>query len=306
MEIFKQPNFDFVGKRKIAYLFSLFFILLGMVSLIVHRGGNWGIDFTGGVLVQLKFPEPIGSAEIRELLSAEGIARPFIQEVPHDNVVIIRVKEKGLNPDLIAEKLKRIFATHLLQNIPVIERSELVGPVVGTYLIKAALKAFSFVFLGIIIYVAIRFKGTIWGIAAVVALLHDTFIVFGFLSLLNKEITLVVVAAILFLIGYSVNDTIVIFDRIRERLKMRLKENLAQVLNQGVNATLSRTLITSVTTLFVALALFIFGGAVIHDFAFVLGWGVIVGTYSSIFIASPLVYEWYKKFERSPAGQKKR
>lgn len=306
MEIFKQPNFNFVGNRKIVYLISLALLLSGGVSLILHGGPNWGIDFTGGALVQLKFPEPIATAEIRQLLSQNGIEKSQIQRVSRTNVAIIRVKEAEIDPSLTGEKLQEIFTTQLTENVPIVERNEMVGPVVGAYLIKLGLKAFVLAFLGIIIYVAIRFKGTTWGITAVVALLHDFFIVFGLLSVFNKEITLAVVAALLTLIGYSVNDTIVIFVRIREHLRLRLKETFEESINRGINETLPRTVITSVTTLFVALALFIFGGEIIHDFAFVMVSGIIAGTYSSVCISGSLVYDWHRLGQsRSPKGKRR-
>jgi preprotein translocase SecF subunit len=167
-----------------------------------------------------------------------------------------------------------------------------VGPRIGKYLTNRALLAIILSLSGIIIYVAFRFKSPVWGISAVIALLHDVFIVLGLFCIFDKEITLTVIAAVLTLAGYSVNDTIVIFDRIRENLSLMRKETLNKIINTSINQTLSRTAITSLTTEFVLLSLFFLGGEVIHDFSFVLLFGVVIGTYSSIFIASPIVYEF--------------
>jgi len=280
---------DFLGKRRLAFLFSGSLIIIGLFAVISKRGGNFGIDFTGGTIVQIKFKKKVNVERLRKAISPLGWKDINIQEFVGSSSFVFRlpVLEKG---DEAAYKIEEAFKK--IDPDIVLERVEMVGPVVGKYLVKLALKAFIFAFIGIIIYIGIRFKGTVWGIAAVIALIHDVFITFGLLNVFNIEISLVVVSALLLLAGYSVNDTIVVYDRIRENLKLRRGKDLKEVFNISITQTLSRTLITSITTLLVVLALFFFGGEIIHDFSFALLIGIIIGTYSSIFIASPLVFAW--------------
>ncbi|MFH1715254.1 MAG: protein translocase subunit SecF [Elusimicrobiota bacterium] len=287
MNLFQNTNIKFIQKKKIAYLLSGILITAGIISMIIKGGPNWGIDFTGGALVQINFTEAVTNDEVRTGLETIGFSNVTLQRFVGSNVVIFRLQQSAQVTGPLMETLK----TNMNKNF-VVERIEMVGPAVGIWLVKRAALAFSFAFLGIICYVAIRFKGGVWGVAGVLALIHDVLIVVGIFSILNKEITLPVVAALMTLVGYSINDTIVIYDRIRENLRVRYKEAKEKVFNDSINQTLSRTVITSGTTLVTVLALFLFGGKVIHDFSLVLLLGVIVGTYSSIFVASPIVYDW--------------
>lgn len=297
MQFFGKTNFEFIEKRKKAFILSGLMILVSGYA-IFHKGVNLGIDFTGGTLVQINFSQEIAVGGMRETLSRHELSGATIQKFPNTNVLIIRVKSLDVGPLEIVQKLTSIFQEEFPQNQFTIERNEVVGPVVGEYLKKRGIKAFLFAFLGIIIYVAWRFIGGIWGLAGVTALIHDVFITFGIFTILGKEITLPIVAALLTLAGYSINDTIVVYDRIRENIKLQYKKPLIEVINSSINETLSRTTMTSLTTLLVVLSIFILGGPVIHDFSFAILIGIFIGTYSSIFIASPLVYEWKVKKSR--------
>ena len=283
---------DFIGYRRIAFVISGVLIFIGIFQVWKKKGGNFGIDFRGGTLVQLRFKKEIKVEKIREVLEKNGFKDTNIQEVIGSNSFIFRFPVMEKSEDL-SFRIENLFKE--IDPDVIIERIEMVGPVVGKYLIKLALKAFIFAFLGIIVYIGIRFKGTIWGVSAVIALVHDVFITFGLLNLVGCEISLVVVSGLLLLAGYSVNDTIVVYDRIRENLRLKGGKDLKEIFNLSIRQTLSRTLITSITTLLVVLALFFFGGEVIHDFSITLLFGIIIGTYSSIFIASPIVWSFLEK-----------
>lgn len=294
MELFKDSNIDFLKYRRSTFAVSVILIILGVYFIFFGNGPNWGIDFTGGSLVQLGFSQPVTSSEIRDALSKHGMGSSLFQTFSRSNEVIIRVQEEKEDPIKISNELVRIFSEEMPDQEIEVSRNEMVGPLVGEYLKKQAILAFSLAFLGIILYVGWRFKGGIWGLAGVIALIHDVFITFSVLVLMGKEITLIVVVALLLLAGYSINDTIVIYDRIRENMRIFYKKPLYETFNLSINGTLSRTVITSSTTLFVVLSLFFFGGEVIHDFSFALIIGIIIGTYSSVFIASPIVFQWKK------------
>jgi len=294
MEFFGKTNFKFIGKRKKAFIFSGLMILVSGFA-IFYKGINFGIDFTGGTLVQINFSKEVTVKEMRETLSKHDLSGATIQKVPNTNVLIIRLRKADLGPFQIAQNLTSIFQEEFPQNQFTIERNEVVGPVVGEYLKKRGIKAFLFAFLGMTIYIAWRFIGGIWGIAGVLALIHDVFITFGIFVILGKEITLPTVAALLTLAGYSINDTIVVYDRIRDNIRLHYKKPLVEVMNSSINETLSRTVMTGVTTQLSVLAIFFLGGPVLHDFSFAILIGIFIGTYSSVFVASPLVYEWKRK-----------
>ncbi len=293
MQFFKETNIKFIEKRKFAFVISIVLILLAVYSIFIKKP-NWGIEFVGGSLVEIAPSQRISISQLRKILDKNGLQGFSIQSFANSNNFIIRVKkEPQLHTALgIADKLQDIFKKDLSQVNINIQRVEMIGPVVGRFLKSRAYKAFFWAFLGMIIYIAWRFKGGVWGIAAVVALVHDVFITFGVITLLQKEITLPIVAALLTLAGYSINDTIVVYDRIREYIKILYKKPLIEIINLSINKTLIRTVNTSLTTLLVVLALFFKGGTVIHDFSLTLLIGIIIGTYSSVFIASPIVYAW--------------
>ncbi|OGS46003.1 MAG: protein-export membrane protein SecF [Elusimicrobia bacterium RIFOXYD2_FULL_34_15] len=291
MQFFKKTNFDFVGKRKIFFGLSASLILISIFSIFFHKGLNYGIDFSGGTLIQLKFNQHIPLSDVRNILSKNGVTGE-LQDFPQQNSILVKVKgtEAG-----ISENIQGIFKREVPQNPYVLERSEYVGPTIGKHLVNQAFFALFWSFVGIIVYVAFRFKSGIWGAAGVIAIIHDVFITVGLFSVLNREININVIAALLTLAGYSINDTIVIFDRMRENIRLYRKDTLYELINRSVNETLSRTVITSLTVLLVLLSLFFFGGEVIHDFALALLFGVIIGSYSTIFVATPIVYEWEKR-----------
>jgi preprotein translocase subunit SecF len=294
MELIKPgTNFNFVGKMKIAFTISLGIIVISMASLVMHGGLNLGIDFAGGTLVQVKFSEATNVDKIRDALATINIENSIIQQFGYkiNNEYLIKTEMssselKGLS-DSIGEALATVYSKDEFE----IRRVEVVGPKVGKDLRQKGILAMVYAMIGILIYITWRFEFR-YAIGAILALTHDVVITIGVFSLLNKEFTLPIIAALLTIIGYSLNDTIVVYDRIRENLRGLKKDGLEQIINSSVNQTLSRTILTSGTTLLVVGALFFLGGAVIHDFAFALLIGVIIGTYSSIFVASPIVLVW--------------
>jgi len=289
-------HIDFLGKRKIALGLSAILIIISLLSLIPSiRGLNFGIDFTGGTLVEVKFKQAPSIADVRASIKPAGYEQAIIQEFGSPEEIIIRVQNKGAEDsssisNAILDSLKAQFGA---ENIDM-RRVEFVGPQVGEELTQAGISAVLIAMLAILIYVTLRFEFR-FAIGADAALLHDITIVLGVFALTGSEFSLPVVAAVLAVIGYSLNDTIVVFDRIRENLesnrKLKHPEDEVKVCNDSVNQTLARTLMTSFTTLLVVLALFFLGGEVIHGFAFALLVGILVGTYSSIFIASPVMLQ---------------
>ncbi len=291
MEFIKPDiHFDFVGKMKMAFGISLAMIIISLASIVWHGGLNYGIDFAGGTLVQVKFNIPFTIDKIREAFRPLGLQNSIIQQYGPQEIVVRTAESasdlKGLSGK-VEETLSRTFGEKAIE----MRRVEMVGPKVGKDLTKKALLAIMFSWIGMLIYIAWRFEFR-YAVGGILALVHDTIITIGAFSLLNKEFDLTIVAALLTIIGYSINDTIVVFDRIRENSRKNIKQPLAEVINDSINQTLSRTILTSFTVFVVLVALFFFGGPVIHDFAFALIVGVLVGTYSSIFIASPIVLAW--------------
>jgi preprotein translocase subunit SecF len=297
MQLFKRTNFDFIGKRYYAFGFSVLLLGVGFASLFAKHGPKLGIDFTGGSLVQFSLKEKLSTSDLRQTLDAGGYRDVEIQDVGEGQSVIIRVPKSAASADTVAHELYGIVKAKFPNALDADEqvavpRAEYVGPAVGRALADQAVKAIFWASVLIIIYVGFRFKSVVWGFCSIVAVLHDVGSIIGVFSLLNKEITVTVVAGILTLAGYSMNDTIVIYDRMRENLRLSKKETLAEVINRSINETLSRTIMTSLTVAITLLVLFFFGGQVIHDFSFAMLWGVFVGSYSSIFVAAPLIYEW--------------
>lgn len=293
MELIKPDiNLDFIGKRKIALFVSLAILLVGLVSIVVKGGPNYGIDFAGGMIVQVKFNQDTNAAEIKQALEDTALSGLSVQTFGDgDNEFLIRTpttssEVEGLNIQ-ITDSLQEKFGADAVE----LRRAEMVGPQVGKDLRQKGLLAVLYAMVGILIYVTWRFEFR-FAVGSIVALLHDILITIGIFSLFGKEIDLPIVAAFLAIIGYSLNDTIIVYDRIRENMNKYGREGFPSVINHSINETLSRTIMTSGTTLLVVFALFIFGGGVIHNFAFALLVGVLVGTYSSIFVASPFLLLW--------------
>jgi preprotein translocase subunit SecF len=292
MQIIKHDiNIDFVGKRKIALIVSGIVILLGLVSLVVKGGPNLGIDFVGGTLVQVKFTESTDAAKIKDGLASLDLGSVVVQRFGDDpNEFLIRVQESTKGKDLsgmISESLNTVYGEGMVD----LRRVEMVGPQVGKDLREKGILSLVYAMIGILIYISWRFELR-FAIGAIVALLHDVLITIGAFSITGREIDLPIIAAFLAIIGYSLNDTIIVYDRIRENYGKHQKKGFSAVVNHSINETLSRTILTSGTTLLVVLALFIFGGGVIHNFAFAMLVGILVGTYSSIFVASPVLIFW--------------
>ncbi len=289
-QLIKNANINFIGRRKIFITISLILIGIGIVSLILHGGPRFGIDFEGGTLLQVKFQQPVEVSQIRSALATEGYSEAVIQSYGSNNEYIIRVKVPA-TAEAELNKIKKSLATLQGETGYEIRRVETVGPKIGKELRGDAVAAVLIAMLGIVIYISIRFQFR-YAVAAIIALVHDVMITLGFFSVTDMEINLTVIAAFLFIVGYSLNDTIVVFDRIRENVKNMRREKFERIANISINETLNRTIITSTTTMLAVLSLLFFGGKVIRPFALALVVGLIVGTYSSIFIASPVVVAW--------------
>jgi len=301
MEIVKPGiKIDFIGKMRLAVLISAALMFLSVVSLLYHKGPNWGVEFVGGTQVHVKFSDTIKPDTIRSILGEANLSPEAVQQLglAKDNEYLIRFSAKSLSTEELEEfsnKSKGVFEEALGKGKIDLLGIDYIGPKVGRELIGKGIGAIILGWVGILIYLIIRFDLR-FSLGAVIALIHDTTITMGAVSITDKEFTLTIVAALLTIIGYSVNDTIIIFDRIRENIGLIGKGRLSDIVNISVNQTLSRTILTSVTVFLVLLSLFFFGGAVIHDFAFALIVGVIVGTYSTVFVASAFVLYWeYKK-----------
>jgi len=294
-------NVNFVGRRKLALALSILLILVGLVSLLVQGGPNYGIDFSGGTLVQVQFAKPTDAAGIKAALDDPSLGSVVVQRFGDDSSeFLIRTQNVsgglGRLSDLIGASLSKSYGEAQVD----IRRVEMVGPQVGKDLREKGLMAVLYAMVGILIYVSWRFEFR-FAVGAVIALIHDVLITLGLFSLFGKEIDLPIIAAFLAIIGYSLNDTIIVYDRIRENMARHGREGFAAVVNRSINETLSRTILTSGTTLLVVLALFFLGGGVIHNFAFALLAGIVVGTYSSIFVASPILILWDQRRKKNAA-----
>ena len=294
MEFIKPGiNIDFVGKRKIFISMSITLILIGIISLIIKGGPKYGIDFAGGTIVQIKFKKPTKISELRKAMGKNVSVQSFGDS---GDEFLLRFSQSSADTEALSKDITARLIKSFGKNSYEIRRIEMVGPKIGKDLRKKGLLAVIVALIGILIYVSVRFEFR-FALGAIIALVHDVLITLGMFSILNKEIDLTVLAAFLTIVGYSLNDTIIVYDRIRENMKKYVKGLFGNIINKSINETLSRTILTSGTTLFVVLALFLFGGGVIHDFALALLIGIIVGTYSSIYIASPilLLFEKNKK-----------
>jgi preprotein translocase subunit SecF len=344
-------NIDFIGKRKIAFVASLTLIAACIVSLVVRGGPRYGIDFSGGTLVQVRFSQKTEPHAVKKALAAVGMDITSVQGFgkEQDFEYLIRAAKTSGALESIASKTKESLESLDPQNRVEIRRVEMVGPKVGKDLREKALLTMFSAILFIVIYISGRFElkwilsivmasclfvtlfvlenfgvpvpmliamavmltlalgfylKLRYAMGAIIALIHDVFITVGVFSITDKEFTLPIIAALLTIIGYSLNDTIVIFDRIRENIRKYHRQPYHVVINRSINETLSRTLLTSLTTLIVVVALFVLGGGIIHDFAFALIIGVITGTYSSVFVASPVLLAWHEA-TRGPRGHRR-
>jgi preprotein translocase subunit SecF len=281
----KRPNIDFMGHRRIAYVVSGLMILLSIVSLAT-RGLNFGLDFTGGTLIEVSFPAAADIDLVRSNLGDAGLGDAVVQTFGEPKDIVVRVPPRGVeesSAELSTVVLQAL--QHGVEGDVVMRRVEFVGPQVGEELAEQGILAVIYAFIGIFLYVMMRFQ---WRFSAgsIAALFHDVIVTMGIVSVVQIPFDLTVVAAVLAVIGYSLNDTIVVFDRIRENFPRMRKSTPIEVINRSLNETLSRTLMTGVTTLMVLVALYIFGGEVLHGFSFTLIAGIVFGTYSSVYVAS--------------------
>ena len=282
-----------MGAQKLTSLLSIALIIAGIVSLVMKGGPILSIDFTGGTIAQIKFDQAVDVAKLRNTLGEYGFTNAEIIKFGSVEEVLIKTQFSGSSNE-ISEKL-----TTALGETFILRRVESVGPKIGRELQQDALVAIGLALMMILIYIAFRFDAY-YALGSVAALIHDVLITLGVFSLLSYEINLSIIAAFLTIVGYSLNDTIVVFDRIRENIPKYMKKTLTEIVNLSLNETLSRTVITSLTTMMVVVILFIWGGEVINLFAFALIVGVCVGTYSSIFVASPVVLYFEKRSKGNP------
>ena len=299
MQFFSNANVNFVGRMKGAFILSAVLLLVGIGSLIVKGGPALSIDFTGGTILQVRIHPAPTVAEVRGAIERDiafagvqvqdfGAADEFL--ITFRNISEGNIGEGDADP---AGQMKARLVESFSASQVELRRQESVGPKIGAEIQTAAMNSVFAALVLIVLYITVRFVFR-YGIAAILALVHDVMITLGIFSLLNMEISLSIIAAFMTIIGYSLNDTIVVFDRIRENMRLRRRESYREVINRSINECLSRTILTSLTTFFVAGTLWLLGGPVIHDFAFALSFGVIVGTYSSVFIASPILVWWYE------------
>jgi len=293
MELIGKTNIDFIGKRNIAFVISGIIALIGIIGIIqIARGAaNMGIDFSGGTAIQLKFSQPVSLELARSALAKHNLKEANLQEIKEGNKLLIKVGKANVAVGKVADTIEEVFKKEIPGNSFVVESSTEIGPSIGDKLRKDTLVAIVISMIGIIIYIAWRFDFK-FGIGAAVATLHDVLAMFAVFFALDKEINLLFITAVLTIAGYSLTDTVVVFDRIRENLHKDLKGAMQSIFNKSINEVLSRTIVTSLTAFLAALSLFFFGGEVIHDFAFALVIGISVGTYSSVFVASPIVALW--------------
>lgn len=293
MEII-PPNtrFDFIGKKKYTWWISLLAILVSLGSIFLQGGLRYGVDFAGGILIQVRFSKGVEISEVRHALEASGLKDAMVQNFGEENEFLIRLEKTSLDLEEMSKKIQSSLQEQFKEKASEIRRVEVVGPKVGKDLKRKALWAIGLSFLAMLVYVAWRFKQVSYGLGGIVALIHDIIVTFGAISIARLEFSLSLMAVILTIIGFSINDTIVIFDRVRENIKKIRKESLENIFNISINETLGRTILTSGTVMMVVIILFLFGGPVIHDFAFTLMIGLISGTYSTIYVASPVVLFW--------------
>ena len=306
MEIFKQTNFDFLGKKWPFIIFSLVLTVAGLLSLAIKGGPKYGIDFNGGALMDVSFTKRPQAEAIRAALHRRIPGEIEVQEVANAQEVLISTDVRDENALEVARRemiatlddLTGSSASTPLAAKPYTIRSiEIVGPKIGADLRRQAVQVVLIALAAMLVYIALRFEW-MYGVAAVVAVFHDTIITIGLFSIFNKQIDLTVIAALLTLVGYSMNDTIVVFDRIRENLRLHRRGTFTEIVNASINQTLSRTVLTSGLTFLTAISLFLFGGQVLKGFSFALVVGIIVGTYSSIFVASPILVAWQQFVEQ--------
>lgn len=303
MEIFKpNTNINFVGHKNLAMAFSWILIMIGIFSVVSKGGLNFGLDFTGGSLVQVKFSKVTTAEEVRAALASLELKGVTIQQVGDlSDEFLIKAHEASKKTESLANNVQSTLEGRYGAGTVDIRRAEMVGPQVGKDLRSKAGLAIIYSIIGMLIYITFRFEFR-FGVGVVIALLHDVLITLAFFSVFNKEIDLTVVAAFLTIVGYSVNDSVIICDRIRENMARHVGTKLDWLINRSINDTLSRTVMTSGITLLSVIALYVFGGDVIRNFALAMLIGIVVGTHSSIFVAAPVILFFEKNKDAVPAA----
>jgi preprotein translocase subunit SecF len=293
MELIRKTDIDFMGLRKYTFAVSVLLVLLGLIGVfrIFTGRANLGIDLAGGTSIQARFEQPVKLEEVRRTLAGAGYGEATLQEVPGENILIVKVGARGGEEKMVGDRVVELLRTGFPSNPITVESMSEIGPAIGRKLRTDAFFALAVSALAIIAYLAWRFEFK-FGVAAAVATFHDILLLVGIFSVLGKEIDLLFITALLTIGGYSLTDTVVVFDRIRENIRLRRKTTFSETINLSVNEVLSRTLITSLTTFMACLSLLLLGGIVLRDFALALAIGVIIGTYSSVFVASPIVAIW--------------
>ena len=293
-----DTRFDFIGKKKITLWISAAAILISFASIFLHGGLRYGVDFAGGLVAEIKFSKPVDVSEVRSAADAIGLKDAIVQRFGGESEFLIRVEKATSDLEAMSKSIQTSLQGRFKDNPVEIRRVEVVGPKVGKDLKTKAMWAVGLAFLGILIYVAFRFHEFSYGLGGIVALFHDIVVTFGVISIFNIEFSLNVLAVILTIIGFSINDTIVIFDRVRENVKKMRKEDMVTIFNASINECLGRTILTTGTVMMVVLILFFFAGDVIHEFTIALIVGLITGTYSTVYIASPVVLFWEEHVTR--------
>ncbi|MGE5285311.1 MAG: protein translocase subunit SecF [Actinomycetota bacterium] len=294
IELVKNTKIDFMGLKKYAFSFSAVLLILGIVGTVqIYRGqANLGIDLAGGTSLQLKFQKPFSMNEIRSLLAKAGHGEATLQEVSGENILLVKLGASGRQEDkMVADPVVNLLRQSLPGNPFVVESVSEIGPAIGHKLRQDAALALLVSALAIILYLAWRFEFK-FGVAAAIATFHDVLIIVGIFWALGIEMDLLFITALLTIGGYSLTDTVVVFDRIRENIRFRKKGTFSEAINLSVNEVLSRTIITSLTTFIAVVSLIVFGGIVLRNFALALAMGIVIGTYSSVFVASPVVALW--------------
>jgi len=292
-ELIKNTSIDFMGIKKYAFVFSGALVLLGLVGVVqIYRGhANLGIDLAGGTSIQLRFQKPVAMDQVRQLLTGMGHGEANLQGVPGENILIIKVGAKGKEEKMVSEQVIALLREKFPDNPLTVESIAEIGPAIGKKLRSDAILALAVSAIAIIVYLAWRFEFK-FGVAAAIATFHDVAGLTGIFFLLGKEMDLLFITALLTIGGYSLTDTVVVFDRIRENIRLRKKGTFSETINLSVNEVLSRTVVTSLTVFLTCVSLLFFGGVVLQEFALALTIGVVVGTYSSIFVASPIIAIW--------------
>jgi len=293
LEIIKNTNIDFMRLKKYTFAFSGSVILFGLYAIfqIYTSGANLGIDLAGGTALQVRFEQQVHMEQVRQVLTDGGFPEASLQSVPRENIFIIKVSGKREEEKMVGQKVVGLLEQGLPSNPHIVESIAEIGPAIGKKLRTDAIFALAISALAIIIYLAWRFEFK-FGVAAALATFHDVIMLVSIFFLLGREMDLLFITALLTIGGYSLTDTVVVFDRIRENIRLRKRGTFSETINLSVNEVLSRTVITSITTFMACIALLVFGGVVLKDFSLALALGIIIGTYSSVFVASPIVAMW--------------